>query len=379
MGYRKLGRTGVDVGVVGLGAEYIWHEPYATVASVVNEALDNGINYIDLFMGSPDVRDHFGKVLKGRRDRLMLAGHLGCADQEGQYWKTRDQNVCKTFIEDFYRRVQTDYIDVLFLHNVDDLSDFDEMFGPGGILQMALALKSEGRARFLGFSSHKVSTALKAVESGVIDVLMFPVNPVTDALPGETGVEIFWEENAYQPAQNSQSTGRDELYRACARCGVGIVAMKPYAAGWLFNPENPSGISLTPIQCLSYALAQPGISTVVPGCKNVHEVRDALSYLDASDSEKDFSVVKDSEVWRLNGRCMYCNHCLPCPVGIDVASVTRLADAAKNGLTDLLRAEYEVLSVKASACLDCGACAKRCPFGVDSTGNIKRAAKIFEI
>jgi len=60
MRYRKLGRTGIDVGIVGLGAEYLEHASEDTVTSVVHEAIDKGVNYIDLFMATPGVRDNFG-------------------------------------------------------------------------------------------------------------------------------------------------------------------------------------------------------------------------------------------------------------------------------------------------------------------------------
>ena len=90
MRYRKLGRTGVDVSVVGLGAEYLENVSRDTIVSVVDEAVDNGVNYIDLFMASPNVRDNFGIALKNRRQKVMVAGHLGVALDNGQYCKTRD-------------------------------------------------------------------------------------------------------------------------------------------------------------------------------------------------------------------------------------------------------------------------------------------------
>ena len=75
MRYRKLGRTGVDVGIVGLGAEHLEFASREVVTSVVDEALDGGVNYIDLFMASPGVRDNFGVVLKNKRHQVMIAGH----------------------------------------------------------------------------------------------------------------------------------------------------------------------------------------------------------------------------------------------------------------------------------------------------------------
>ena len=185
MRYRKLGKTAVDVGIVGLGAEHLEHVPRDTVLSVVNEALDHGVNYIDLFMASPGVRDNFGVALKGKRQSVMIAGHLGAALEDGQYHRTRDNVVCEQFFDDLLARLQTDYIDVLMLHYVDEPDDYRTIFSSGGLLESAIRLQKEGKTRFVGMSTHRVPTALKAVNSGQIDVLMFPVNPAFDMLPGD--------------------------------------------------------------------------------------------------------------------------------------------------------------------------------------------------
>ena len=172
------------------------------------------------------------------------------------------------------------------------------------------------------------------------------------------------------------SSERDELYHACARHGVGIVAMKPYAAGWLFAPENAVGMALTPVQCLHYALSQPGVATVVPGCKTVEQMRAALAYLEAA---KKRGITASSRPARC-GRaqcCMYCNHCLPCPAGIDIGAIARLGDAAGRGLTATLLEQYRLLAVRASACTNCGLCRERCPFSVDPAANMRRAAEVF--
>ena len=59
MRYRKLGRTAIDVGIIGLGTEYLEHASRDIAITVVHEAMDQGVNYIDLFMASSDVRDNF--------------------------------------------------------------------------------------------------------------------------------------------------------------------------------------------------------------------------------------------------------------------------------------------------------------------------------
>ncbi len=380
MRYRKLGRTTADVGVVGLGAAYLEHVSRATVISVVSEALDQGVNYIDLYMASPGVRDNFGVALKNRRHSVMIAGHLGAAFKNGQYYKTRDSAVCEKFFNDLLTRLQTDYIDVLMLHYVDEPDDYRTIFSSGGLLELAIRLQKEGKTRFVGMGTHRVPTALKAVNSGQIDVLMFPVNPAFDMLPGDMQVEALRQDDSYNRAGIAQDKAlleRRELYHACAMQDVGLVAMKPYAGGLLFAKENPSAIVLTAVQCINYALSQPAVCTVVAGCKNVAEMKAALAFLEATDEEKDYSSIKVNSMWKLKGSCVYCNHCLPCPVRIDIGITTRIADTARYGLSDKIVSEYEELPVKASDCTECGLCLERCPFGVDVIANMARAAGLF--
>ena len=379
MKYRKLGRTGINVGIVGLGAEYLEHASEDTVTSVVHEAIDKGVNYIDLFLASPDVRDNFGTALKNKRHKVMIAGHLGSVLQNGQYCRSRDKVLCLKFFEDLLTRLKTDYVDALMLHYIEKTDDYEVVFDSEGLLGVALKLKKEGKARFIGISSHNVTVSLKAVNSGHIDVLMFPVNPATDTLPGDIEIETFTQDSIYSQsaiAEHVSMPERRELYHACATQGVGVVAMKPYAAGILFR-ENPSSIVLTPVQCINYALSQPAVCTVVPGCKNVAEMKAALAVLNATDEEKDYSSINVNAMWKLKGSCLYCNHCLPCPVGIDIGTTMRITDTAGYGINDNVVSEYEALSVKASACTECGVCLERCPFAVDIISNMNRAVDLF--
>ncbi len=286
---------------------------------------------------------------------------------------------CVKFFEDLLTRLKTDYIDVLLVHFVDKPDDYETVFHPEGLMGLALKFKKEGKARFIGVSSHNVPVALRAVNSGHIDVLMFPVNPAFDILPGDMDVEVSFKEILYHQSavvDDGLMPGREVLYHACAIRDVGLVAMKPYAAGVLFR-ENPTSLILTPVQCLNYALSQPGVCTVVPGCKNVAEMKAALAYLEAADAERDYSAINANAMWKLKGNCMYCNHCLPCPVGIDIAATTRIADTAEYEINANIISEYEALPVKASICTECGICSERCPFGVDVIANMNRVVDIF--
>ena len=123
--YRTFGKTGLQVSAIGMGCEYVWTASEEKVCEVVGAAVAAGINYFDLFVGTPSTREYYGKALKDVRDKVYLAGHLGCADVDGQYVKTRDEKLSREFLEQFYDKLGTDYIDVLFLHNCDEESDLD--------------------------------------------------------------------------------------------------------------------------------------------------------------------------------------------------------------------------------------------------------------
>ena len=163
--------------------------------------------------------------------------------------------------------------------------------------------------------------------------------------------------------------------------GVGIVAMKPFAAGSILKGSRREHLGdileLTPVQLISYVLSFPQIGCPVPGVANAKQLKQVLAYFDASDEEKDFSIINDSMLSKFHNQCMYCNHCQPCPKLIDIAEVTKLADAAEKGLTAELRQRYAALRVNGADCIHCGACTRRCPFGIDAEANMLRAARLF--
>jgi len=351
MEYRKLGRTGLDVGVIGLGMEHLITSP-EKVAPVVHRAIDRGMNYIDMMIWTPEHKDVLGGALKGYRNKVILAGHLGAAETNGQYRRTRDVEECEQLWHDLLGRLRTDYVDVLHLHYVDVEDDYERIVSSGGVLELALRLKREGKARFLSLSGHNPVLALEAVEGGHLDVLMHPINILGDAESAKKG-----------------------LCRACANFGIGLVAMKPFAGGDIFQREKP----ISPIQCISYTLSQPGVSTALVGVKNVEELEADLAFLDATDEEKDFASVIEDFRQGLEGTCVYCNHCLPCPPTIDIAVVMRLLVPAERwGVDDALQADYDALPAKASDCIECGDCMERCPFGVDVIARMRKAAEAFE-
>ncbi|MGD8624013.1 MAG: aldo/keto reductase [Anaerolineae bacterium] len=370
MNYVTLGRTGLQASPIGIGLEHMRGQPRETVVSTIREAVARGVNYFDVIYAMPEYLDHVGEGFRGLRERLLLAAHLGSTDKGGQYYKTRTVKRCERSFLEVLRRLETGYVDVLFLHNFNVANDW-ERARRSGFLDLAGRLRDEGKARFLGISGHYHDIMEGAIESGLVDLVMLPVNLFNHAMPG-----------------------RNDLLDLCLRGKVGVVAMKPFGGGKLLNgrgslrvPKYQTGGAtfqvklegaVTPAQCLSYVLAQRGVTLALPGVKNEDELAAALHALEAGEAERDFSRLLARFGRYVEGECTYCNHCLPCPAVIDIGQVNRLLDLAELGLTPDLRAAYAALPVKASACTECGACTQRCPFGVDVIPRMGAAVWVFE-
>lgn len=384
MEYRKLGRTGMTVSAISLGCEHMQGKDYELIKSVIDAALDEGINYLDVFMSEPEVRSNIGRALAGRRDKVILQGHIGSCWVNGQYKVSRDLNECIEAFEDLLTRLQTDYIDVGFLHFVDKVADWDAL-ADSDVMRYALSLKEKGVIRAIGLSSHDPVTAKKAVDSGLIDVLMFSLNPAYDLIPKDVNMpDIFTEvmEGKKQDFSNlTLEPARAELYRDCEERGVAITVMKTLAMGTLLSKErSPLGVALTETQCISYALSRPAVACVVVGMQRISDVQHAMEYWDATEEQRDHSTVLGSlGMFSSAGRCMYCNHCLPCPAHIDIAAVNKYLDLVEldKKPADSVQQHYTALPNTAEVCLACGACESRCPFGVPVIERMQRAVQTF--
>ncbi len=140
--------------------------------------------------------------------------------------------------------------------------------------------------------------------------------------------------------------------------------------------QSPFGVALTHNQCLQYAIDRPGVLVAVPGVQTMEHLNQVLKFLTATDEEKDYSIIGTFTADTISGTCVYCNHCQPCPAGIDIGLVNKYYDLAQAG--DIIAANhYTKLNVKADACLHCGHCESRCPFGVRQESRMKEINHYF--
>lgn len=382
MNYRTLGRTGIKVSEIGLGSEAFVNQTVEYGIDLINAAIDAGVNYFDLYNPEPYVRDAFGRAMEGRREKFVMQAHLCSAWVDGQYKRTRNIDEVKPAFADLFARLQTDYIDVGMIHYVDEQKDFDEVFG-GPVIEFAKEQKAAGRIKFIGMSTHNPRIGIQAVKSNVVDVIMFSVNPAYDIVPPNEDVDILFEKSTYELPDVLSSTDpeRQELYSLCESQGVAITVMKPYGGGALLKAEeSPFGAAMTVNQCLHYCLTRPGVATVLAGAHDKEQLLQAVAYRDASDEEKDYAKLLSScPSHPFTDKCMYCGHCAPCTVGIDITTVNKFADLcqAQGTVPETVREHYNALAVKAGACIGCGQCEARCPFEVKIVQHMQKAQELF--
>ncbi|HIZ76970.1 MAG TPA: aldo/keto reductase [Firmicutes bacterium] len=378
--YRTLGKQGLKVSCLGLGGVPMNHMAPEKIISLIRECHDYGINLIDIYMAQTWLRDSIGAAIAGKREEYILQGHIGTMEEDGNTVRTRNLSETKASFDALRRSLKSDYIDVGMLYFIDSDEDYRNVF-ESEIIEYAQKLKDDGIIRSIGMGSHNPATALRAVRTGLIDVLMFSINPAYDMASPDADIDTLKDHEGFSDSGMKIDPARQKLYAFCEQNGTSITVMKSLGAGTLLSATaSPFGKALTVPQCIQYGLDRPAVASVILGLRNSEEVKGALSYFDTSAEERDYSYIfHDHERIVANGRCMYCNHCQPCPEGIDIASVTKYLDIAlvAGEVTATIRDHYNALKKNADDCIACRSCEERCPFSVSISENMSKAQEVF--
>lgn len=362
MEYRIQPKTGEKISVIGIGTGTIWQTPEDEAVKALEYACQSGINYIDLATAGSKTFTYVGKALACVRKKIFYQIHFGADYSSGEYGWTTDLDAVKRQIDKILTELKTDYIDYGFIHCLDTDSDWAD-YQKNGVFDYLIKLKDSGIVRHIGLSSHTPKLANTILDLGIIDQLMFSVNPAYD----------------YQHGEFASGSGNERmgLYRRCESEGIGIAVMKPYSGGQLLNADtSPFSAALTKIQCIKYALDKPGVLTVLPGIRDLADIKEILHYFEASEEELDYSLISKFTPKDMNGVCVYCNHCRPCPAGLNIGLINKYYDLAKMG--DPMAADhYKKLPMHASNCIACGHCDSRCPFNVRQTDRMEKIASFF--
>lgn len=171
MPYRVLGRTGFQVSVVAYGGLTLTHGTQEEGTASLHRAFDQAVNYFDVApaYGNGDAEIKMGVGLQGLdRGKYFLA----CKT------KKRDAAGAREELERSLTRLKTDHFDVYQLHHLVRPAEVEQALGPGGVLEMLLKARQEGKIRAIGFSAHTTRAALMALEGFNFDTVMFPLNYV---------------------------------------------------------------------------------------------------------------------------------------------------------------------------------------------------------
>ncbi len=363
MKYRINRKTGDRISEIGIGSSYMFGAGMEEAVKALRKAVEGGINYFDLAAGHGDSFPIYGEALHEYRDRIFYQIHFGADYTKGDYGWSLDLDTVKGSVRWMLEQLRTDYIDYGFIHCQDELSDW-ETFKRNGIYDYILELKEKEIVRHIGLSSHTPKVIDRILDEADVDMLMFSVNPGYDYGQGQY---------AYGEVEE-----RERIYRRCEKEGIGISVMKPFSGGQLLDAKtSPFGKALTVYQCLKYILDKPGVLVALPGAQSVKEVEALLEYYDKSEEELDYSVISSFEPIRSSGRCVYCNHCKPCPMGIDIGLVNKYYDLALAG-DEMAVEHYKTLEVNASDCIRCGHCDSRCPFSVQQSEKMQAIREYME-
>lgn len=376
--FRELGKTGLKVSVIGLGCENLDGKPYSQIEETINTALEHNVNIMDVFMPGKEIRENIAKALGDRRKKVMIQGHIGSTDIRQQYDISRDMPTVRRYFDDILR-IFGGFIDLGMMFFIDSDEDYKNVFETD-FVKYVEHLKKQGYIGHIGFSSHNPATAIKVINTGLPEMLMFSINPAFDMLPSEEYIFNHFQ-NGFDPELfRGIDPKRAELYKLCTQKQVGITVMKTLGGGKLLLPEHtPFAKPLSVPQCVHYALSRPAVASVLLGCQTSGEILNAMRYFEIDNSERDYAEILGTMRNDFKGNCVYCSHCQPCPSGIDIATVNKYLDIARIDLTNIppsIRSHYLSLNHIGSDCVGCGNCENRCPFSVPIIKNMEEAERL---
>ena len=253
---RRLGKTGIEVTVLGLGGEGLLRVPgrEREARLLINTALDLGVSYFETASAYDGSESYYGGALKGRRQGVFLASKSHARDRSGA-----TAHLHKTL-----ESMKTDYLDLWSIHDVRSADDLSAIFAPGGAMEAFVEAKEKGLVRFIGVNGHHEPAIVReCLETFDFDVTEIPVNPA------EPNYKCFME----------------EILPVAAPADVGIIGTKIFLRGRL---------SVPPRMLLSYALTQP-IAAAVVNCDGVEQLKENV------EAAMDLQMLKQKEVQWLTG------------------------------------------------------------------------------
>ena len=323
----RLGRTGIMATRSGFGALPIQRVSFDETRAILRRAVESGINFFDTASGYSDSEEKIGYSIADLRDKIYIATKCSGA---------KNRTDVLSLLERSLERMKTDYVDILQLHNPGELPDPDD---PESTYAGLVETKNRGMIRHIGITNHSRDVARKAVETGLFDTLQFPLSAIS-------AVEDF------------------ALAELCEKRDIGFIAMKAFCGGLLDDAE----------------LAFAGLRThqnVVPiwGVQRLSELKEIVSLENNPPIlTPELTAKIERETKELSGDfCRACGYCLPCPVDIPIPMAARIGLLIHRMPSERFRdEEWQQKLALVEDCIECGDCASRCPYNLDTPNLIKR-------
>ena len=330
-----LGKTGMEVSVIGLGGIPIQRVSQEEATKIIIEAKNRGINFIDTAQAYTISEQYIGNALKeAGRENFYIATKAMCYDYESM----------KEAVGKSLKSMELDYIDLFQVHNISKQEQLDLTLSENGALRALVEAKEKGLIKHIGITGHIREILLQAIEHDEFETIQFPFNPV-------------------------ESQGKELFTKALER-GLGTIAMKPMAGG-AFTKQKLS---------LKYIINSNLINVAIPGMDSIEQVVENASVGDFSEplTEEEYEEInKEVEVLG-NEFCRRCGYCKPCPEGIDIPSVFLFEGyVTRYNLPEYGKMKYDALPIKATACVRCRKCESKCPYKLPIVNKLKHAVETF--
>jgi predicted aldo/keto reductase-like oxidoreductase len=361
---RVLGRTGIRVPIVSMGVMN------ADNPALVKRSFELGIRHFDTASGYQKGRNEemVGTVIKElkARDQVIIATKIPPGRPE-----IMDQMGDKLVEEDFLARLdqslarlQTDYVDILYIHNISDPA----MLKRPGLLAAIDKAKKTKKARFVGFSTHKGMAACleAAAPAGCFDVILTAIN--------------------YSMADDKALL---DAMKKAAGAGIGLVAMKTQCRQALSKESEAAGGAdslegnVWQSALLKWALRLESITTAIPGYTTFQQLETdwpVASSLEFTTAEARFLANPGVQL-ALGHACRQCGGCAgSCPRGVDVPQLVRahMYAADYGNFSEMRRALDEIPAGRGlSNCSACAACTAACVRGVQVPRRLEELKAIF--
>ena len=312
----RLGKTNLEVNKNGFGALPIQRRNEKDSIEILKTAYDNGINFYDTARFYTDSEEKLGKAFKNIREDIYIATKTGMESPE-EFWKD---------LETSLKELKTDYIDLYQFHNISFCPKKDDE-----LYKAMLEAKNQGMINHIGITTHKITIAHEALESGLYETLQYPF---------------------------SYLSGSDELeiVKKCEKLDVGFIAMKAMGGGLLKNSKA------------SYAYINQ-FDNVLPiwGIQKLSELNEFLSYDNNTKLDENLISAIENDKKELGYNfCRGCGYCMPCPEEINISLCARMSLWIRRFPTEpYLTEEYQKMMDETQNCLECYACVDNCPYELD--------------